>query len=175
MPRRKGDRMTRQQRYPDTKVFHFYNANPKGRITGDCTVRGLTMATGIDYNTIVMGQAIVQVETGYDQTAQQGTAILLERLGWVKHKQPRKPNGRKYTGAEFCKVQQSGKSKDGIVISDRIFCKIGGNHVVAIVKGKVWDIWDSTGGCIGNYWTPGEGATVKELPKEAQSYIEFWL
>ena len=145
--------MTRQQKYPDTKTFHFYNANPHGVITGDCTVRALATATGIDYNTIVMAQAVIQIETGYDQCFQSGTADLLTRLGWVKHKQPRKPNGRKYTGKEFCKVLQSGIEKDGIVIADRIFCKIGGNHVVAIVDGKVWDIWDSTGGCIGNYWT----------------------
>ena len=30
---------------------------------------------------------------------------------------------------------------------------IGGHHIVAIVKAKVCDIWDSTDGCIGNYWT----------------------
>ena len=145
--------MTRQQKYPETKTFHYFNANPRNRVTGDCRIRGLAAATGLDYNIIVMALAVIQIETGYDQTANQGISILMERLGWVKHPQPRKPNGRKYTGAEFCKVIQSGKAKDGIVISDRIFCNIGGHHEVAIIDGKVWDIWDSTEGCIGNYWT----------------------
>ena len=171
--------MTREERYPDTKVFHFYNANPKGRITGDCRIRGLTMATGIDYNTIIMGCAVIQVETGYDQCAHQGISIMLERLGWVKHRQPRKPNGKKYTGAEFCRVQQSGKSKDGIVISDRIFCNIGNHHEVAIIDGKVWDIWDSTGRYVGNYWTPGKDAVKKgALSKEETANMgrfKIWL
>ena len=145
--------MTRQQKYPDTKTFHFYNANPKERYTGDCRIRGLATATGIDYNIIIMMLAVIQIETGYDQCAHQGISILMENLGWTKHKQPRKKTGRKYTGVEFCRVQQSGKSKDGIVISNRIFCNIGGHHEVAVIDGKVWDTWDSTEGCIGNYWT----------------------
>ena len=152
--------MTRQQKYPDTKTFHFYNANPKGRYTGDCRIRALATATGIDYNVIVMMLAIIQVETGYDQCANDGISILMDRLGWKKMRQPRKRNGKKYTGREFCKVQQKllhdgylgVEYEDGIVGSPRIFCNIGGNHEVAIVDGKVWDTWDSTDGCIGNYW-----------------------
>lgn len=153
---------TRQQKYPETGTFHFYNANPKNRITGDCRIRALAAATGLDYNLIVMALAVIQIETGYDQCANQGISILMERLGWTKHKQPRKPDGSKYTGAEFCKVQQrylqdewthGNEWADGIIISPRIFCNIGGHHEVAIIDGKVWDIWNSTDGCIGNYWT----------------------
>lgn len=28
--------MTRQEKYPNTDTFTYYNANPKNRITGDC-------------------------------------------------------------------------------------------------------------------------------------------
>jgi hypothetical protein len=158
--------MRRQDKYPDTKTFHYFNANPKGRITGDCRIRAIATATGVDYNKVVMALAIIQIETGYDQCADTGINILMERLGWKKMPQPRKKNGKKYTGAEFCRVQQKwlqdeanhgNEWDDGIVISPRIFCNIGGHHEVAIVDGKVWDIWDSTGGCIGNYWIK-EGA-----------------
>lgn len=153
--------MTRQQKYPETKTFHYFNANPKNRYTGDCRIRALATATGLDYNLIVMMLAIVQIETGYDQCANQGISILMERLGWTKMPQPRKKNGKKYTGKEFCEVQQKwlqdkanhgNEWDDGIVITPRIFCNIGGNHEVAIIDGKVWDTWDSTDGCIGNYW-----------------------
>lgn len=153
--------MTRRQKYPETKTFHYFNANPKGRITGDCRIRAISLATELDYNLVVMMLAVIQIETGYDQTANQGISILMERLGWEKMPQPRKKNGRKYTGEEFCRVQQKylhDKSNhgnewdDGIVISPRIFCNIGGHHEVAIIDGKVCDIWDSTEGCIGNYW-----------------------
>lgn len=145
--------MQRIVKYPNTSTFRYYNANPKKRITGDCCIRAIATATGIDYNEVVMMCAVIQIETGYDQTANQGISILMERLGWEKHKQPRKKNGKKYTGKEFCKAQQGKQEKDGIIISPRIFCNIGGHHAVAIMDGKVWDIWDSTDGCIGNYWT----------------------
>lgn len=148
----KDVRMTRQEKYPDTKTFHFYNANPKGRITGDCRIRAIATATGEKYNNVVLALALIQIATGYDQCANQGIDILMDSLGWKKQKQPRKANGKKYTGKEFCRIQQKGVSENGIVISPRIFCNIGGHHEVAIVDGKVNDIWDSTDGCIGNYW-----------------------
>lgn len=153
--------MTRQEKYPETKTFHFFNANPKNRITGDCRIRAISTATEIPYNAVVLALALIQIETGYDQTANQGIDILMKKIGWKKMPQPRKKNGKKYTGKEFCKIQQRylfdkdthGRAwDDGIIVSPRIFCNIGGHHEVAIVDGKVYDIWDSTEGCIGNYW-----------------------
>lgn len=137
--------MTRQDKYPETKTFHYYNANPKNRITGDCRIRAIAVACEVPYNTVVMDLAKIQCDTGYDQTANQGISILLKQYGWTKHKQPRKANGTKYTGKEFC----SKLAKKNV----RYVANIGGHHVVAIVNGKVNDIWDSTEGCIGNYWT----------------------
>ena len=153
--------MKRADKYPDTETFHYYNANPKKRITGDCRIRAISTACEIPYNQVVMDLAKIQCETGYDQTANQGISILMKRYGWEKCNQPRKPDNTKYTGKEFCEVLQKrlndkkahGQAyKDGIVITSRILCNIGGHHEVAIIDGKVWDHWNSTGGCIGNYW-----------------------
>lgn len=147
-------RRTRQQKYPDTKTFHFYNANPHGRITGDCVTRAIATALDIDYNIAVFMGAIVQVETGYDNATAQGIDYILKRVGWSKQKQPRKWDGTKYTGKEFCAEIQRGIDGDFYYLQGkRIVANIGGHHTVAIVDGKVWDIWNSTGGCIGNYWT----------------------
>ena len=138
--------MTRQQKYPDTATFHYHNANPKNRITGDCRIRAISVACEVPYNQVVMDLAKIQCETGYDQCCNQGIDILLKQYGWVKHKQPRKPDNTKYTGVEFCERART---------YENYIANIGGHHIVAIVGGKVWDIWDSTGGCIGNYWTKG--------------------
>ena len=138
--------MTRQQKYPDTATFHYYNANPKNRITGDCRIRAISVACEVPYNQVVMDLAKIQCETGYDQCCNQGIDILLKQYGWIKHKQPRKPDNTKYTGAEFCERARK---------YENYIANIGGHHIVAIVGGKVWDIWDSTSGCIGNYWTKG--------------------
>ena len=137
--------MTRQQKYPETRTFHYYNANPKNRITGDCRIRAIATACEVPYNQVVMDLAKIQCETGYDQCCNQGLDILLKQYGWVKHRQPRKDDNTKYTGEEFCKRLANRK--------ERYVANIGGHHIVAIVEAKVYDIWDSTDGCIGNYWT----------------------
>lgn len=137
--------MKLQDKYPDTSTFHFYNANPKKRITGDCVFRAFSLAMQQDYNETVMEMAELMCKTGYALNDTKGEHKYLEMKGWVKHKQPRKPDGTKYTGKEFCKLL----AKKNV----RYVAHIGGKHMVAIIDGKVNDIWDSTDGCIGNYWT----------------------
>ena len=147
--------MTREDKYPNTDTFRFYNANPKNRITGDCVTRAISVATEEDYNKIVMARALVHIETGYDSTVNEGISVLMEKLGWTKMKQPKKPNGKKYTGKEWCKYLNK-EYPEGV----RMVANIGGHHIVAIVpkvidgkmKHRVYDIWDSTRKCIGNYW-----------------------
>lgn len=132
---------TRQQKYPDTKTFTYYNANPKGRITGDCTFRAICTALGQTWEQTVMEMAELSCKTGYAINDNKGIAKYLELKGWKKMKQPRKRDNTKYTGKEFCKTFK------GTCVAN-----IGGHHIVCIKNGKVHDIWDSTDGCIGNYW-----------------------
>ena len=141
-------RRSRQEIYPDTATFHFHNANPKKRITADCVLRAISTALDEDYNTILLEMVQIQLETGYHFTSVQGIERYLASKGWVKQKQPRKEDNTKYTGKEFCKHYINKKR--------RYLANIGGHHIVAIVNGKVYDIWDSTDGCIGNYWVKGE-------------------
>lgn len=145
--------MTRQEKYPNTDTFHYYNANPKNRITGDCVTRALCTALDIPYNQCVMEQAEVQCKTGYDNATAQGINHYLKDKGWIKHNQPRKADGTKYTGKEWCEKI----SKDKWFKGKNIVANIGGHHTVCIKevngKFKVHDHWDSTDGCIGNYWT----------------------
>lgn len=139
--------MTRQQKYPDTKTFHFHNQNPKGRFTTDCVIRAISLATEKPYSDVVRELAEWQCVTGYDMSEATCYGRYLESLGWMKHKQPRKVDNTKYTGKEFCETFGKDWDKASLVAN------IGGNHTVAIIDGKVNDTWDSTEGCIGNYWT----------------------
>ena len=161
--------MRRQQKYPETEWFHYYNANPKNRITGDCVTRAIATALEIDYKIAVLLGAVTQMETGYDNATAQGINYMIKGLGWKKMPQPRKKDGTKYTAKEFCKIQQQwlfdetlhGKEwDDGIIISPRIIANVGGHHTVAIMDGKVWDTWNSTRGCIGNYWIKDGGGAI---------------
>ena len=61
----------------------------------------------------------------------------------------------KYTGKEMCSIL----NRDVLAVGKSIIANIGGHHIVCIketegIHGsfKVFDIWDSTNGCIGNYW-----------------------
>ena len=149
--------MKLQEKYPETNSFHWHNANPKGKITTDCVLRAISEASGVDYNTIVMNQAEYLCKTGVDpRDGGKGMDGFLKLLGYVKHRQPRKFNNKKYTGKEFCKTFK---------YYDNIIANIGGNHVVCIKKHqnklKVWDTWDCTDKCVGNFWV--KECIVKKL------------
>lgn len=137
---------SRTEIYPDTKYFHYYNANPKNRITGDCTFRAVATALGMKWEDVVMDMAKFSVKTGYAINDKKGIERYLASKGWTKCKQPRKWDNTKYTGKEFCREMQTTKD------SRKIIANIGGHHIVAIVGCRINDIWDSTDGCVGNYW-----------------------
>lgn len=138
--------MTRKEKYPDTRSFHFYNANPHNRFTTDCVVRAISTALEMDYNTVVMELAELQCRTGFDASEKTAINRYLADKGWVKHNQPRKEDNTKYTGKEFCRLLRKTNNCKNIIAN------IGGHHIVAIINNKVYDTWNSTDGCIGNYW-----------------------
>lgn len=148
--------MARRQQPNDTSTFKYYNANPKNRKTTDCVNRAVCTALNESYATVLREMCEVQIKTGYDNACNQGISKYMEEKGWVKKLQPRKADGTKYTGEEFCKILKKRPIALGIhpdfYSTERILANIGGHHIVAIVDGKVNDIWDSTGGCIGNIW-----------------------
>lgn len=142
--------------YNDTEVFHFHNANPKGKRTTDCVTRALSTALEIPYETVVRELAELQIKTGYDSADSTLYGKYLKSKGWVKHRQPRCYDNTKYTGKAFCCEIRAGYGGNFPELEyQRIIAHIGGHHIVAIVNGKVWDTWDSTDGCIGNYWVKG--------------------
>ena len=87
--------MRRQDRYPDTSTFHYYNANPKNRLTGDCWLRAICTGLDEDYNKVLMEMVQVHLQTGYEMSCDKAVEKYLESKGWIKHKQPRKPDGTK--------------------------------------------------------------------------------
>lgn len=151
----KKRRRSRQERNPDTAVFHFYNANPKNRITGDCTFRAIATAMEKPWEVVVMEMAEMSCRTGYAINDKLGIECYLKEQGWVKHRQPRWCGNLKYTGAEFCLNMQQGGTFEELQ-NVNVVANIGGHHITCIKNAKVHDIWDCTGKCIGNYWTKEE-------------------
>lgn len=134
--------MKRQDKYPDTTTFHYFNANPHNRITTDCVIRALCVGMNKPYNDVVLELAQMQIETGYDDGDNKLYEKYLKKNGFVMLPQPRKADNTKYTGKQFCRKK----------FYKNCICHIGGHHIVAIKDFKVWDIWDSTDGCIGKVW-----------------------
>ena len=152
--------MTRYQKYPETKSFMYYNANPKSRITGDCAFRAICVGLGdLSWNEVVMEMAELSCKTGYAINDPKGIHRYLEKKGFVKQNQPRKSNNTKYTGKEFCNWLSINYPNGEL---GNIVANIGGHHIVCIkptyhgdgfnCKYKILDIWDSSDGCIGNYY-----------------------
>lgn len=132
---------SRTIKYPETETFTYYNANPKNKLTTDCVVRAICTALNQSYEHTLRELMEVQIKTGYSFNDVKGFGKYLESKGFEKQKQPRKADNTKYTGKEFVKMFT------GVCVAN-----IGGNHTVCIKNGKVHDTWDSTDGCIGNYW-----------------------
>lgn len=136
----------RKKQPEDTRFFHYFNANPKGKHTDDCVIRAICLALGKDYNEVLMDMAQLQIKTGYSIGSDQLTQKYLEANGWIKRSQPRTSEGKKVRG----KVWLKSATETQIV-------SIGSHHLTCIKDGKVWDIWDCTDDCVGVYYTKRKG------------------
>lgn len=151
--------MNRQQKYPDTNTFYYYNANPKNKIGADCVIRAIATALVQSWEQTVRELTEVGIKYGYVLNDKKCYERYLKSKGWIKHKQPKKDDNTKYTGQEFCDYLYNYSDECYIpYIQGNVIAHIGTGHIVAFVEEKrqkyrCYDIWDSTRGCIGNYWT----------------------
>ena len=149
--------MKRQDKYPETRTFHFYNANPRGRISTDCVIRAICTALDQPWEQTMLELTDLGIKLGHTATNKDTYTKYLEQKGFGKYKQPRKPDNTKYTGVEWCNwLQANAKHDPRYSGCNAIIAHIGGHHIVCIKPAdglfKVHDTWDSTDGCIGNYW-----------------------
>lgn len=133
--------MSRRRIPQNTESFEYYNANPKDKITSDCVIRALSVALNKPWDEVMTDLMQYALKYKLMPNDKDCYAKYLKDLGWIKQRQPRKENNTKYTGKEFVKI-----------FKGTCIAHIGGHHLVCIKDGKVLDTWNSTGGCIGNYW-----------------------
>lgn len=141
----------------DTATFTFYDANPKGKKTGDCVVRAISAVTDKPWDEVLDGLTAIAHKYKEMPNDRKCYSKYLESLGFTKCKQPRfymysDDSYCKYTGSEFCELLN-----DEGIHGRKIFAHIGGHHVCAILENDfgeytVHDTWDSTYYTIGNYW-----------------------
>lgn len=148
----------RMQKYPDTDTFHFHNANPKGKITPDCSIRAISTVLRQSWEQTLREMTELSIKTGYFINENKCIDKYMQSKGFTLCKQPRKDDNTKYTGKEFCRTLMHPIYSEDLKLTNkafeinRILANIGGHHIVAIMSGQVWDTWNSTSGTIGKVW-----------------------
>lgn len=148
----------RMRKYPDTDYFHFHNANPKGKMTTDCVIRAITTALEQPWEQTLREMSEMSIKTGYMMNENKCMDKYLQSKGWIKCKQPKKDDGTKYTGREFCRTLMHPIYSEELKLTNRSFeinrivANIGGHHTIAIMGGQIWDTWNSADGSIGIVW-----------------------
>ena len=147
-----------KNKYPDTDTFHFYNANSKGKITPDCSIRAISTVLEQSYEQTLREMVDLTIKTGYFINENKCINKYMQSKGFTLCKQPRKEDNTKYTGQEFCRTLMHPIYSEDLKLThkdfeiNRILANIGGHHIVAIMSGQIWDTWNSTSGSIGKVW-----------------------
>jgi len=126
-----------------------FNVNPKGHKTGDCAVRAIVGTLGISYEEAVDKCAYWAKKKCYGITDKETVELVLKEYGYVKMKQPRRANGKKYLVGEMDELLTVKEKMEGVLVTIA-------NHHTCITGGVVQDIWDCRYKTVGNYYVKGK-------------------
>lgn len=125
-------------------IWKMFNNNPAGRNVGDCAVRAVSAALGVDWET---AYAMI-AKAGYlmnDMPSSNSVwGAVLRQNGFYRHAIPNTcPDC--YTIAQFADDHTEG-----------VYVVGTGNHVVTVRDGVVYDSWDSRTEIPQYYWSRKE-------------------
>lgn len=147
-----------KRKIPENRAyFEYKNVNPKGNRCDDCVIRTLSEAMNKSWDDVF--NDLIEYSKKY-KLMSNDTKIYSKYLkdnGWIKTKQLRKWDNKKYTGIELCKELQDGHEfhlDTGHIINynNTIICHIGHGHITTIKNGKIIDSWDPSYSCVGVMW-----------------------
>lgn len=120
------------------------NMNPIARRTIDCTVRAISAALDLDWDSVFVGINVKAFDTKDMPSANHVWGAYLRSKGWKRHVIPNEcPDC--YTVADFCRDHPRG----------RYILALDG-HVVCVKDGNYYDTWDSGEEIPLYYWEEGE-------------------
>lgn len=121
-----------------------WNENPAGRATGDCAVRAVALALGVDWETAYALIALNGFLMGDVIASNAVWGSVLRQNGFSRRSLPDScPDC--YTVNDFADEHPRG-----------VYVVGTGNHVVTIKDGVVYDSWDSRREIPQYYWYKGE-------------------
>ena len=129
----------------DLTMWREYNNNPTGRNVGDCAVRAVSVALGIDWETAYAKLAYNGYLMGDLPNADATWGALLRQNGFYREIIPNTcPDC--YTAEDFCNDHPTG-----------VYVLAFGNHVATVKNGFIYDSWNSTNLIPIYFWHKKEG------------------
>lgn len=121
-------------------TWREYNPNPAGRRVGDCAVRAISAALGVDWETAYDLIADAGYNMGDMPSSDSVWGAVLRQNGFYRAAIPNTcPDC--YTAADFAHDHQRGVYVLGF-----------GGHVATIKDGRLYDSWDSSSAVPIYYW-----------------------
>ena len=111
--------------------WKMYNPNPVNRNVGDCAVRAISVALGVDWETAFAMVAKNAFQMGDMPSSDSVWGSVLRQNGFYREAIPNEcPDC--YTAKDFCKDNPYG-----------VFVLGFGGHVATVVDGDLYDSWKS--------------------------------
>lgn len=124
--------------------WRYFNENPTGRNVGDCAVRAVAVALGIDWETSFLRIAEAAFQMGDMPSSNSVWGAVLRQEGFKRYAIPNQcPDC--FTVGDFAAGHQRGTFVLGT-----------GNHVVTVKDGVIYDSWDSSNEIPIYYWSHSE-------------------
>ena len=124
--------------------WRSYNPNPAGRSVGDCAVRAVAKALGLDWETAYALIAENGFQMGDMPSSNSVWGSVLRQHGFTRSAIPNTcPDC--YTLERFAEEHPTGT-----------FVVCTGNHVATIEQGQIWDAWDSSKEIAQFFWQEGK-------------------
>lgn len=121
-------------------VWREYNPNPAGRKVGDCSVRAVSAALGVDWETAYALMAVAGFNMGDMPSSNSTWGAVLRQHGFYRFNLPDAcPDC--YTFGDFARDNPLG-----------VFVVGTGTHVATIVDGNLMDAWDSSDQPVAFVW-----------------------
>jgi len=121
-------------------MWRKYNPNPVSNSTGDCAIRAVCAALGVDWDTAFDMIAARAKQMGEIMESNAVWGSVLRQHGFNRAIIPNTcPDC--YTVEDFCIDHPRGVYVLGF-----------SGHVATVIDGQVWDSWDSTGEIPIYYW-----------------------
>lgn len=121
-------------------MWKYHNPNPKGKLVGDCAVRAVSAALGVDWETAYVMLAVNGFAMGDLQNSNSVIGSVLRQHGFYRFNLSEAcPDC--YTFGDFARDNPRG-----------VFVVCTGTHVATIIDGNLMDVWDSSGEPVAFVW-----------------------